>query len=546
MFPAERRAAYLCDITYATANEVGFDYLRDGLARGIDEVVQRPFAFAVIDEADSILIDEARIPLVIAGGTPDDPALAYRIDSVVIRLRPYSHYYVDEFARNVQLTDSGIFHVERALGCGSLFDEGNLQILTAVQDALHAHALLKRDVDYVVKEGAVELVDEFKGRIAQNRRWPAGLQSAIEAKEHVALKTQGRILGSITVQSLAGMYERICGMTGTAATQADEFWKVYKLPVTVIPTNRPMIRQDFPDILYADKQAKNRALEEEIRRVHETGRPILVGTASVEDSESLSRRLQAAGIPHSVLNARNDEVEAQIIARAGVLGSVTISTNMAGRGTDIVLGDKVAELGGLYVIGTTRHEARRIDNQLRGRAGRQGDPGSSRFFISLEDELLVRFGVAGNPDIESVQRTAESQNLEIRQTLWKYESVIEYHRQEVHALRSEMLLSGRTIELAVIDDLWADYLANIAELRGGIHWVSWGGRDPLHSFLTGAQEIYADFKARLDEEIAEALANPSQERFERGATWTYLTTDQPFGTLGERITKSVRQRFSKR
>jgi preprotein translocase subunit SecA len=512
----------------------------------VDEIVQRPFAFAVIDEADSILIDEARIPLVIAGGTPDDPALAYRIDSVVIHLRPYSHYYVDEFARNVQLTDSGIFHVEKALGCGSLFDEGNLRILTAVQDALHAHALLKRDVDYVVKDGAVELVDEFKGRIAQNRRWPAGLQSAIEAREHVALKTQGRILGSITVQSLAGMYERICGMTGTAATQADEFWKVYKLPVTVIPTNRPMIRQDLPDILYADKQAKNRALEEEIRSVHETGRPILVGTASVEDSESLSRRLQTAGIPHSVLNARNDEVEAQIIARAGILGAVTISTNMAGRGTDIVLGEKVAELGGLYVIGTTRHEARRIDNQLRGRAGRQGDPGSSRFFISLEDELLVRFGVAGNPDIESVQRTAESQNLEIRETLWKYESVIEYHRQEVHALRREMLLSGRSIELAVIDDLWADYLANIAELRGGIHWVSWGGRDPLHSFLTGAQEIYADFKARLDDEIADAMENPNKERFERSATWTYLTTDQPFGTLGERIAKAMRARLKPR
>jgi preprotein translocase subunit SecA len=543
MLPAPRRAAYLCDVTYATANEVGFDYLRDGLARNTDEIVQRPFAFAVIDEADSILIDEARIPLVIAGGTPDDPAFAYRVDSVVIQLRPYAHFHVDEFARNVQLTDSGIFQVERALGCGSLFDERNLRILTAVQDALHAHALLKRDVDYVVKDGAVELVDEFKGRIAQNRRWPAGLQSAIEAKERLALKTQGRILGSITVQSLAGMYEQICGMTGTAATQADEFWKVYKLPVTVIPTNRPMIREDFPDILYADKQAKNRALEEEIRRVHQTGRPILVGTASVEDSESLSRRLRAAGILHSVLNARNDEVEAEIVARAGVLGAVTISTNMAGRGTDIVLGDKVAELGGLYVIGTTRHEARRIDNQLRGRAGRQGDPGSSRFFISLEDELLVRFGVAGNPDIDSVQRTAESQNLEIRQTLWKYESVIEYHRQEVHALRREMLLSERHIELAVIDDLWADYLANIAELRGGIHWVSWGGRDPLHSFLTGAQEIYADFRARLDEEIADALANPNPERFERGATWTYLTTDQPFGTLGERITKAVRQRF---
>jgi len=303
-----------------------------------------------------------------------------------------------------------------------------------------------------------------------------------------------------------------------------------------------MIRQDLPDILYADKQARNRALEEEIRKVHQTGRPILVGTASVEDSESLSRRLHAAAIPHSVLNARNDEAEAQIIARAGALGAVTISTNMAGRGTDIVLADKVAELGGLYVIGTTRHEARRIDNQLRGRAGRQGDPGTSRFFISLEDELLVRLGVAANPDIDSVQRTAESQNLEIRQTLWKYESVIEYHRREVHAKRRDMLLSGQASALDVIDDLWADYLANIAELRGGIHWVSWGGRDPLHAFLTGAQEIYADFQDRLNEEIA----NPRAERFERGATWTYLTTDQPFGTLGDRIAKAVRQRILKR
>jgi preprotein translocase subunit SecA len=553
MSASERRAAYLCDVTYATANEVGFDYLRDGLASSTDEIVQRPFAFAVIDEADSILIDEARIPLVIAGGMPDDPALARRVDSIAAQLRPHAHYFVDEFSRNVQLTDAGIFLAERSLGCGSLFDGHNLRILTAIQDALHAHALLKRDVDYVVKEGAVELVDEFKGRIAQNRRWPAGLQSAIEAKEHVDLKTQGRILGSITVQNLVGMYERICGMTGTAATQAEEFWKVYKLPVTVIPTNRPMIRRDLPDILYADKQARNRALEEEIRNVHATRRPILVGTASVEDSESLSRRLRAAGIPHSVLNARNDEQEAEIIAQAGALGAVTISTNMAGRGTDILLGGnpprdrgKVVELGGLYVIGTTRHEARRIDNQLRGRAGRQGDPGASRFFISLEDELLVRFGVAANPDVDSVQRTAESQNLEIRQTLWKYESVIEHHRREVHALRREFLLSGQEVALAVIDDLWSDYLANIAELRGGIHWVSWGGRDPLHSFLTGAQEIYADFKTRLDEEIADAIANPDEERFERGATWTYLTTDQPFGTLGERIAKAVRQRFLKR
>jgi len=590
--PAERRrAAYLCDVTYATANEAGFDYLRDGLARSVDELVQRPFAFAVIDEADSILIDEARIPLVIAGGVPEDSAFAYRVDAVVAALLPQVHYLLDEFARNVQLTDAGIQRVEEALGCGSLFDEKNFGTLTAVQDALHAHRLLRRDVDYVVKKGSIEMVDEFKGRIAQNRRWPAGLQSAVEAKERVRLNTQGRILGSITVQSLVRMYERICGMTGTAATQAKEFWDVYKLPVTVIATNRPVIRQDLPDVVYADREARSLALVEEIRKVHETGRPILVGTASVEESEGLSVRLQLAGIRHSVLNARNDEVEAQIVAQAGALGAVTVSTNMAGRGTDILLGgnppkdhEKVVELGGLYVMGTTRHEARRIDNQLRGRAGRQGDPGTSRFFISLEDDLLVRFGIAGNPDIESVQRTAESQNLEIRETLWKYDCTVEDHRSEVYGLRREILLSpgwsissmlpdeqygelsqavdkdalekaGRQLALAVVDDLWADYLANVAELKGGIHWVSWGGRNPLYEFLSGEREIYEDFHRCLKDDIAAAFATAeirngeihfqTGERFERGATWTYVTTDQPFGTLGDRIVKGLWRKISK-
>ena len=592
MSAADRRAAYFSDITYATANEVGFDYLRDGLARTADELVQRPFGFAVIDEADSILIDEARIPLVIAGGVQEDPALAYRVDLLVARLHPFQHYFTDEFARNVQLTDAGIRRVETALGCGNLFDPQNLRLLTAVQDALHAHGLLRRDVDYVVKNEGIELVDEFKGRIAQNRRWPGGLQSAIEAKERVGLKKQGRILGSITVQNLAGLYQRICGMTGTAATQADEFWKVYKLPVTVIPTHRPVIRRDLPDIVYEGKAARDRALLEEIRKVHETGRPILVGTASVEQSELLSQRLRMAGIPHSVLNARNDEAEAEIVAQAGALRAVTISTNMAGRGTDILLGgnppldrEKVVALGGLYVMGTTRHEARRIDRQLRGRAGRQGDPGTSRFFVSLEDDLLVRFGIEGNPDIESVQRTAESQNLEIRELLWRYESVIEHHRSDVYSLRREVLLSpewsvaslleeeryaelvaaagkeavetaGRELTLAVIDDLWADYLANVSELKGGIHWVSWGGRDPLFEFLKGVQDIYADFERCLGEEVAAEFAKAEisegaihfreRARFERGATWTYLTTDQPFGNLSERIVKGLKRRFSRR
>jgi preprotein translocase subunit SecA len=588
----ERKKAYLCDITYATSNEVGFDYLRDGLARNAEELVQRGFSFALIDEADSILIDEARIPLVIAGGVAEDASLAHRAEALMPELRPHFHYALDEFARNVQLTDAGIYRVERAFGLGSLFDEGNLAVLTAVQDALHAHALLRRDVDYVVKNGAVELVDEFRGRIAENRRWPAGLQSAIEAKEGAALKSQGRILGSITVQTLVGMYERVCGMTGTAATQAEEFRRIYKLPVTVIPTHRPVIREDLSDVVFPDKESRDRAAVEEIRKAHATGRPILVGTASVKESELLSRRLERAGIPHVVLNARNDEAEAEIIAQAGAPGAVTISTNMAGRGTDIIPGgnppmerEKVLSLGGLYVMGTTRHEAARIDNQLRGRAGRQGDPGTSRFFISLQDELLVRFGIAENRNIDSVQRTAESQNLEIRETLWKYDSTIEHHRREVHELRREVLLSpdwsarsliaeeqyaelaartaeevvesaGREIALPLIDDLWADYLANVAELRGGIHWISWGAGDPLYKFLSGVEAIYADFHRCLREELGEAFAAaaienggirfPGPERFERGATWTYVTTDQPFGAFTERILKRLRQEISKR
>ena len=580
-----RRAAYHCDVTYATANEVGFDYLRDGLARSSDELVHRPFAFAVIDEADSILIDEARIPLVIAGGLAEDSALAYRVDSLVSSLEPHLHYSLDEFSRNVQLTDEGIRSVEEALSCGNLFDEQNLALLTAAQDALHAHVLLKRDVDYVVKNGAIEMVDEFKGRIAENRRWPAGLHTAVEAKERLRLKTQGRILGSVTVQSLIRLYEGVCGMTGTAATQADEFSNIYKLPVKVIPTNRPVIRQDLSDVVFPNREARNQTLVEEIRKMHETGRPILVGTASVEDSERLSDSLSQAGIPHSVLNARNDEAEAGIIAQAGALGAVTVSTNMAGRGTDILLGgnpprdrDRIVELGGLYVMGTTRHEARRIDNQLRGRAGRQGDPGTSRFFISLDDDLLVRYGIQGNPDIDSVQRVVEGQNLDIRQTLWKYDCTVEFHRLEVAKMRTEVLLepewsirtllpndlyndlsqaagtdalevAGRQLALAVIDDLWADYLANIVELRSGIHWASWTGGDPLHKFLTGEQRIYEDFHECLRTEIEEAFLAADvragaihfdqPQRFERGATWTYVTTDQPFGAFTERIIKGL-------
>ena len=591
-----RREAYDADITYATANEIGFDYLRDGLAQHLNQIVQhRGLAFALFDEADSILLDEARIPLVIAaeGGASATPSLAHQANTVAASMQQHIHYRIDEHGRNVQLTDAGIAHAEEALQCGSLFDAGNLSILTAMQDALHAHALLKCDVDYVVHHGSIELVDEFKGRIAQNRRMPAGLHSAIEAKERVDLKRQGRVFGSITVQALAALYERICGMTGTAATQAQDFWKEYKLPVSVIAPHKPVIRQDLPDLLFRTRRDRDDALLEEIRKTHAVGRPILVGTASVEESEALSRKLAMIAVPHVVLNARSDETEAEIITRAGAFGAVTISTNMAGRGADIPLGgDAVIALGGLYVIGTSKHEARRIDAQLRGRAGRQGDPGSSRFFVSLEDGLFTRYvpeeGAWREPvDVDHVQRIAEGQNFELRQLLWKYESVLEHHRREVWQLRRKILAdgewniasllsaelyeqwcekvgaealkaAGRTVALALLDDLWADYLANIAELRGGVHWVSFGGKDPLHEFLTNAQEIYAAFCGGLEEECEDAFAAATfdhgqiqfqgevLEAFERGATWTYLTTDQPFGTLGERIAKGIRRKLQGR
>ncbi len=551
----DRRRAYACDITYATANEIGFDVLRDGLALHSHEQVHRPFASAVIDEADSILIDEARIPLVIAGGDANQEPLAYQVDRLTRHFRKFRHFTLDEYARNIALTDNGIRAVETSFGCGNLFDEENLAVLTAVQDSLHAHALLRRDVDYLVKDGAIESVDEFKGRIAENRRWPAGLHTAIEAKEGLALKAQGRILGSITLQNLISIYPQVSGMTGTAATQADELRMVYGLEVQVIPTNRPMIRVVLPDRLYETKWHKEQAVIGEIQRLHLSGRPVLVGTRSVEESERLSARL--VGIPHQVLNARHEELEAGMIARAGELGAVTISTNMAGRGTDIRLGAGVAELGGLHVIGTNRHESRRIDNQLRGRAGRQGDPGSSEFFVSLEDDLLTKYGGENKgveQDVESIQRIAEGQNLEIRGFLQRYESVIEGQRQKIQQ-RRQAILTGempcssdfkRLVSLRTIDDLWADYLATITDLREGVQWLSWGGRDPLHEYLTSVHSLFMQLEEQLDPEIAtrlEAAEAAGLDPSQRGATWTYLTTDQPFGTATERIMRGLVRKY---
>jgi preprotein translocase subunit SecA len=570
----ERRHAYGCDITYTTANEACFDYLRDQLALYPNEQVHRPFAVALVDEADSILIDEARMPLVIAGDEDEAQVLAYRVDEITRRLHRDTHYTLDENQRNVALTDTGIRAIEEAFDCGNLFDDANLLLHAAVQDSLHARALLRRDVDYVVKNGAIESIDEFKGRIVQDRRWPAGLHTAVEAKEGVAPKKQGRILGSITLQNFVALYPVVCGMTGTAATQAEEFRDVYGLEVEVIPTNRPMIRVDHPDVLYRTRQEKEDAVVEEIRRVHQTGQPILVGTASVEESERLGRRLQE--IPHQVLNARNDEVEAAIVAQAGERGAVTISTNMAGRGTDIRLGEGVVQRGGLSVIGTNRHESRRVDNQLRGRAGRQGDPGCSRFFVSFEDDLLVKYGIdesaeAGDAarDPERVQRVIEGQHLDMRRFLIRYEEVTEGRRLAIQQRRQRILEGAqpcaseieRLVSLTTIDDLWCEYLSALSELHSGIHWVSltggardpiqnyfkFGGFDPFREYVKKVHELFEELQTAIDIEIPRRLAaepgnvvSPSR----RGAAWTYITTDQPFGIAMQQALRELFKRKS--
>src|SRR2546427_4258183 len=398
--PAVRRAAYNADITYVTAKEAGFDHLRDLLAMDAADLVHRPFNFALVDEADSLMIDEARVPLVIAGSVERHQSLALRLAELVASLSPGVHFDTDEYGRDIELTEAGIEHVERVLGCGSLHRAENIALLSELNCALHVRALLRRDVDYIVRNGRIEIVDEFTGRVVADRHWPDGLQAALEAKEGLERRPDGRILGSMTLQRFLRGYRRLCGMTGTARGCAAELQQLYGLDVVIIPTHRPMVRIDREDLVFTHREAKDRAIVDDIRRANAIGRSVLVGPLTVTESERLAQRLRLEGVRCEVLNAKNDAEEARIVARAGTFGAVTISTNMAGRGTDIRLGgereadrDRVAALGGLYVIGTNRHESRRVDLQLRGRAGRQGDPGESRFFVSLEDDLLVRYGI---------------------------------------------------------------------------------------------------------------------------------------------------------
>jgi preprotein translocase subunit SecA len=467
----ERREAYHADVTYGTNNEFGFDYLRDNMKFRLEDYVQRDLNYAIVDEVDSILIDEARTPLIISGPTDESTDKYYLINSVIPILQKEEDYTIEEKSRTAALTEPGVAKLEKALRVGNMYAPEHIELVHHVHQALKAHALFKRDVDYVVKEGEVIIVDEFTGRLMPGRRYSDGLHQALEAKENVTIENENQTLATVTFQNYFRMYKKLSGMTGTADTEAAEFSSIYKLEVLIIPTNRPMVRKDNPDVVYKTETAKYKAVCEEIAGLHKEKRPVLVGTISIEKSEYLSTLLKKHGVPHNVLNAKHHEREAEIVAGAGQAGSVTIATNMAGRGTDIVLGPGVAEKGGLHIIGTERHESRRIDNQLRGRCARQGDPGSTRFYLSLEDNLLRifqgekiksymdRFKMEEDIPIESklisraienAQKKVESHNFDIRKHLLEYDDVLNKQREVVYELR-RLILGGQNTRELILD-----------------------------------------------------------------------------------------------
>ena len=456
----QRKEAYGADITYGTNNEFGFDYLRDNMKFYAEQLVQRGHHYAIVDEVDSILIDEARTPLIISGASDESTDLYQKVDEVVRTLEKEKHYTVDEKGKTASLTDEGVLYVEEQLGIENLYDTANITAQHHVLQSLKAHTVFRRDVDYIVKDDQVVIVDEFTGRLMAGRRFSDGLHQALEAKEHVTVAAENQTLASITFQNYFRMYDKLSGMTGTADTEAVEFAQIYGLEVSTIPPNRPMVRKDMPDLIYRTRREKMQAIIQAIKELHATGQPVLVGTISIETSELISQLLKREGVPHSVLNAKHHAQEAEIVAQAGQAGKVTIATNMAGRGTDIKLGEGVIELGGLHILGTERHESRRIDNQLRGRSGRQGDPGSSRFYLSLEDDLMRLFGSdrlsglmqklgmqEGEPiennmvsrAIENAQKRVEGHHFEIRKTLLDYDNVMNQQRTVIYSLRRDLM-----------------------------------------------------------------------------------------------------------
>ena len=457
-----RKEAYACDITYGTNNEFGFDYLRDNMAPSLEQCSQRELNYAIVDEVDSILIDEARTPLIISAPAQESAAMYQQFAGLVPQLKKEEHFVIDEKDRVVTLTDEGIKKMEKLLNVPNIYEAGGITLVHHLEQALKAYTLFKKDRDYIVKDGEIVIVDEFTGRLMVGRRYSEGLHQAIEAKENVEVKQESQTMATISFQNLFRLYKKLAGMTGTAATEAEEFYKIYQLDVVEIPTNRPIVREDLSDRIYKTEKSKIEAIVADIKERQEKGQPVLVGTVSVKKNEVLSRMMKRAGIKHELLNAKNHEREARIVVKAGHIGSVTVATNMAGRGTDIKLAEGVRELGGLHVIGTERHESRRIDNQLRGRAGRQGDPGSSQFFASMEDDLMRIFGgekmknlmdTLGLPDdmpienkmisksIESSQKRVEGQNFDMRKHLVEYDDVMNKHREVIYKKRRGILES---------------------------------------------------------------------------------------------------------
>jgi preprotein translocase subunit SecA len=601
---SERREAYGSEVTYGAVSEIGFDVLRDRLVTHVEDLVQPEPEIAIVDEADSVLVDEARVPLVMAGSVDAGDA-DVEVANVVRRLRLGLHYETDTDGRNAWLTTAGASVVEKALGGIDLYGDSGSERLAAVNVALHAHALLTRDVDYLVRDGKVQLINASRGRVAELQRWPDGLQAAVEAKEQLPATDRGEILDSITVQALLARYPLVAGMTGTAAAVAEQLREFYRLEVAVIPPNKPNVREDKPDRIFASPSEKLRAIQAEIAEVHETGRPILVGTQDVAESEELADKLAKVGLSCVVLNARNDAEEAAIIAEAGTYGAVTVSTQMAGRGTDIRLGgaegkdrERVAELGGLHVIGTARYPSSRLDGQLRGRSGRQGDPGSAVFFASLNDELVlanapdVPEGIhadeetgeitdaAAQRQINHAQRVAEGVHLEIHRNTWRYTRLIEHQRRELLAHRDQLLrteLAAETLEEAApkryaelaealekdqlvqicreimlyhLDERWSDHLAFLTDVRESIHLRALARETPLDEFHRTAIPAFHKIVPEIQENSVKTLeeAEITADGIDLAAsgvrrpssTWTYLVHDSPFDSDFEQTLKQVR------
>ncbi|AHH94676.1 accessory Sec system translocase SecA2 [Kutzneria viridogrisea] len=601
--PQERRPAYAEDVTYAPVSELGFDLLRDRTVTEVAELVAPEPGVVLVDEADSVLVDEARVPLVLAGSV-DEGSADRDLAAVVRLLRAGMHYETDDEARNVYLTGAGAEAVERALGGIDLYSAEHVgSTLPAVNVALHAEVLLTKDVDYLVREGKVQLINHGRGRVARLQRWPDGLQAAVEAKEALPASATGEVLDTITVQSLIKHYPKVCGMTGTALAASDQLRDFYQLRVAEIPPNEPCVRVDEPDRVYATVEAKNKAVVAEIAAAHATGRPVLVGTPDVAESEQLAARLAELDVPCVVLNAKNDAEEAAIIAEAGAHGAVTVSTQMAGRGTDIRLGgadgadrDRVVELGGLYVIGTSRHYTSRLDDQLRGRSGRQGDPGGSVFFSSMDGELVTRHAPdapaptkvdadglvtdkGARHTIDHAQRVAEATNLEVHANTWRYNQLTAEHRRILGERRDALLRTdlaarelaercperhaavleavgeqvledaARQIALHHLDRCWAEHLAMLADLREGIHLWALSRESPIAEFHRAAipafKELLGEADRRTEESFLEVKITDSGAELgaaglrRPNATWTYLVHENPFGSDLERTMRGV-------